>query len=227
MKNLLFITLFVLNVLTINAQKLFGVQAGVKFATLKTDYFGLSTAGNIGIVVGAVADLEIGNHVSLRPEFNFIQKGGEFEKSTFTAQNESNFFQKIKLNYIQLSPNLVYNIIAGKEKFFIGFGPEFSFGIGGTVYTKESRSSIGFFYYNSETNVKVKYDGKNNYRPADEKYHRKSFDYGLNFLLGYKITQKFFISTSYSKGLANISTDEFNSMKNSGFNVKLGFMFAH
>lgn len=36
----------------------------------------------------------------------------------------------------------------------------------------------------------------------------------------------FFVSTGYTLGLGNISPDANRSIKNSGFNVKLGFMFG-
>lgn len=222
MKKLLFISTLLFSALCTNAQKMLGVQAGLNFASYKRET-AYSTKGNTGIILGAVANIDLSNCISFRPELNFIQKGGEWESNSFTAQNTFQYLEKIKLNYFQLSPNFVYNISVGVSKIFIGLGPEISLGMGGNFYIKESRSSIGFFTSNTETDKKIKFDGESNHN-SDDKYHFKLLDYGVNILAGYNIANKFFVSTGYSFGLANISPDEFKLYKNRGFNVKLGYM---
>lgn len=230
MKKVIFLSAFAVTGLLANAQTMFGLQAGANFATIKSEpgfaSSSATTKANTGFTVGALADVDFGNSISFRPELNFIQKGGEEEFTTPFGQLTNKGSQEIKLSYIQLSPNFVYNLSAGTGKFFIGIGPEFSLGVGGKIETKSEISGPGFPTTTSETNEDVKFDGESNNSSTDNKYHLKSFDYGVNFLAGYKMAGGFFVSSGYTLGLGNISPDANTSIKNSGFNVKLGYMFG-
>ena len=230
MKKVIFTAAFAAMGFITQAQTTFGVQAGANFATIKSEpglnSSSATTKANTGFTVGALADVDFGNSISFRPELNFIQKGGEEEFNNTTAGFTSKGSQEIKLSYIQLSPNFVYNIPAGTGKFFIGLGPEFSFGVGGKIETKSEISGNGFPTTTIETNQDVKFDGEVNNSSNASDFNLKSFDFGVNFLGGYKLAGGFFVSTGYTLGLSNISVDPNTSIKNSGFNVKLGYMFG-
>lgn len=208
-----------------NAQNTFGLQAGANFATFNAEEGNTEekSKSKVGLLLGAVADVDFGNSVSFRPELNFIQKGGKLE-STETQQGitvKSN--SDVKLSYIQLSPNFVYNFAAGTGKVFVGVGPEFSFGIGGEVESDFSVTGGGLNQNGSETS-KVKFDGKKD--ATDDDFHLKGFDLGANAIAGYKLANGAFISVGYTVGIQNISPEDNSSFKNNGFNVKVGFMFG-
>ncbi len=208
-----------------NAQTTFGIQAGANFASVKSKDGGTTTTSDtkVGLIVGFLANVDLGNQVSFRPELNFIQKGGKQNETMTSNGITSKDDIDIVLSYIQLSPNFVYNFSAGTGGFFLGVGPELSFGLGGKA--KFTSTVTGGGLNESESGkYDVKFDGKKD--AVDNNAHLKSFDYGANFLAGYKLENGAFISAGYTLGLANISPDDNSSFKNRGFHVKVGYAFG-
>ena len=207
------------------AQTMFGVQAGANFAsaTAKSGSVSSSYDTKVGFLIGGVADVPFGGSISFRPELNFIQKGGKntdtqtFGGYTTTSKDEAT------LNYIQLSPNCVYNIAAGKGKVFLGLGPEFAFGLSGKIKGTSTVTGPGINQSESDK-ADIKFDGDQN--STDANYHLKRFDFGANFIAGYKMANGLFISTGYTAGLANISPYNNEEFKNRGFHLNLGYMFG-
>lgn len=219
MKQLFFGFLLLLSIGAATAQKMVGLQAGVNFASLKgepsnrKDYY---RGGNTGFIVGAIADIPLIKTISFRPEMNFIQKGYKEGYTSFSNGNPSTTKtdQKIDLNYIQLSPNFVYNISVGRTIFFMGAGPEFAYGIVGKLTGREEINPIIGPMRSNNLNEQIKFGKYGEY---------KTFDFGLNLLGGFKMANRFFFSTCYTAGLANISNYA-PSYKNSGFHIKLGYI---
>ncbi len=225
-----------------NAQVSFGGQAGANFASAKyTDESSNPSTTEkyktkVGFIVGAVAEIEVGNGLSFRPELNFIQKGG---KAKFAETESGGGFTstttgdaELTFSYLQLAPNFIYNFEAGTGKVFIGAGPDISYGIGGKAksnFTNTTTINIPGFPATTNTtsdsdNTTVKFDGKKD--ATDDKYHLKGLDFGVNALVGYKLSNGAFISAGYTIGLSNIEPNDKQTLKNSGFNVKIGFMFG-
>jgi hypothetical protein len=133
---------------------------------------------------------------------------------------------------LQLAPNFVYNFEAGSGKVFVGAGPDMSFGIGGKYkgsFTNTSTVNFPGFPATTTTttdnsDAKVKFDGKKDATDKDE--HLKALDFGINVLAGYKLSNGAFISAGYTIGLSNISPFDKQTFKNSGFNIKLGYMIG-
>ena len=193
-----------------------GLHAGTTFSNykVKTNNAENTSDFKFGATVGAIADIDFGNSVSFRPELNFIQKGGELKYMPLANVNVQ---EELTLNYIQLSPNFVYNFGAGTGNFFIGAGPELSFGLGGKrkVETKSGTTTV-----NSKTDVKFDSDNSSN-----GVLHLKTVDYGANALLGYKFNNGVQLTTGYTIGLNNLSNDNGSDFKTRGFNIKLGYLF--
>jgi hypothetical protein len=225
MKKLILSSAVIIAALSANAQNKFGLQAGANFASVKSEYGSIKETSDskVGFIVGGVADVDFGNSVSFRPELNFIQKGGK----TNTTQTNSGFTttdkSDLKLSYVQLAPNFTYNFEAGTGKFFIGVGPEFSFGIGGKSKEETTISGPGINTTKTQT-VDVKFDGKKN--ASDNNVHLKGFDLGANAIAGYTLSNGAFVSAGYTLGTQNISPEDNSSVKNRGFNVKVGFLFG-
>ena len=242
MKKLLLSAAVIAVAFSAKAQISFGGQVGANFASAKvTDASSNPSTTEtfktkVGFIIGVVAEIELSSGLSFRPELNFIQKGG---KSKFSDTKSGTGFTstttgegKLSLSYVQLAPNLVYNFEAGSGKVFVGVGPDISFGIGGKAKSNfTSTTTINFpgipastTTTTSNSDDKVKFDGKKN--ATDKDYHLKSLDFGLNVLAGYKLSNGAFISAGYTIGLSNIEPNDKQTFKNSGFNVKIGFMFG-
>jgi hypothetical protein len=204
MKRIFLVTCIAFLSISTKAQTSFGVQAGANFATVKTDDDD-GVKSKVGLVIGALADIDFGSSISFRPELNFIQKGFKYD--------EAGYEESLTLNYIELAPNFVYNITAGSGKVFFGLGPSFAFGVSGKAKSKsgnfpEEKEDIDF---------------------GSDDDQIKSFDYGFTVLGGYKLANGLFLSAGYNLGLGNLSNfdgDEFES-KNRGFNIKIGYMFGN
>lgn len=233
MKKMILFSALAVTGLVSRAQNMFGIQAGANFASYsldpKTSGQSKETSNSkAGFLIGALADVNFGSSISFRPELNFIQKGGKREYTYVSGFNSSTTQEsKLTLSYIQLSPNFVYNIPAGSGKLFLGLGPEFSFGIGGKdEFTNTTSTTTGTVVTTTTTTGKydVKFDGDD--KATDGKNHYKSFDFGANFLAGFKMRKGLFLSAGYTLGFANIYPNDKKENKNRGFNLKLGYMFG-
>ena len=202
-----------------------GLQAGTNFSTYNVEQGNneQKSDSKFGFTVGAVADIDFGNSVSFRPELNFIQKGGELKSTQNFNGGNIKRQDELTLSYIQLSPNFVYNFAAGSGKFFIGVGPEVALGIGGKIES-EKVTTIGNTVTTVNEKNDVRFDGKKNGSNAD--LHLKRIDLGANAVAGYTLSNGAFISAGYTAGIKNISPDDNTSFKNSGFNIKIGYLFG-
>lgn len=225
MKKLILSAAVIIAAIGANAQNKIGLQAGGAFSTFNQEFGNKEEKSDskFGFTIGALADVDFGNSVSFRPELNFIQKGGELKTSTNFTGGSVKSQDEVTLSYIQLSPNFVYNFAAGTGKFFIGVGPEVALGIGGK-YKSEDVTTIGNTVTTTNGKADVRFDGKKNANDAD--LHFKRIDLGANAILGYTLSNGAFISAGYTAGIKNISPDDNTSWKNSGFNVKIGYLFG-
>lgn len=219
-----------------NAQISFGGHAGANFASGKTTDNSSTPSTSqtlktkVGLTIGAVAEIEFGGGLSFRPELNFIQKGGKSSTSetrnvgvgTLTIASTEN----VSMGYLQLAPNFVYYFEAGTGKVFVGAGPDIAFGMGGKYkYSTTTTSTVvGFTGSSTSGDNKVKFDGKKD--ATDNDFHLKSLDFGINVLAGYKLSNGAFVSAGYTIGLSNISPYDKTTYKNSGFNIKIGYMIG-
>ena len=199
----------------------FGVQVGGNLASTKLEYklpggtISQDTKSKLGFLIGAVAEFPFTSSISFRPELNFIQKGYKFD----LTESGSTYTQDATLNYIELPLNFIYNAPAGKGTFFVGAGPNFSFGLSGKIKTTETGEP--------NENSDIKFDGKENATSTDNNYHLKGFDLGGNLLAGYKLANGLSFNIGYTVGFLDISPDKEATHKNSGgLTFKLGYMFG-
>ena len=221
MKKIILSAAVMIAAISVNAQNRIGLQAGTTFSTYNEEFPNNTerkSDSKFGFTVGAVADVDFGNQVSFRPELNFIQKGGE---QKYKPSPNSNFQEELTLNYIQLSPNFIYNFGGTNGKLFIGVGPELSFGLGGKSKTELTTSGVIGSTSTSKTNVKFDSD-----KSSGNVRHLKSVDYGANALLGYKFSNGLFLTGGYTAGLNNLSNEDNSSFKTGGFNAKIGYLFG-
>lgn len=186
-----------------------GFTGGASFANYHSKVDGESDNGNskTGLTAGIVVDLSLGDHFSIQPALNFVQKGTKDE------QTLGGITEKVSLrtNHLEIPLNLLYNTNGDAGNFFIGAGPSLSFALSG----------------------KWKYEDNDNSLTEDVKFgsnqdedDMKGFDFGANFLAGYCFPNGMFVSANYNLGLSNLfpggSSD--GTLKSNYFGVKLGYL---
>ena len=172
----------------------YGIRGGVTFANLAFD----GATSNPGVYLGGTVSIPVDGAFSLQSGLTLIAKGGKI-----TINNVS---QKMSPWYLEIPINGIISFEKGPGKFFVGGGPYLSFGLFG--------------------NIEEQTVGSNQITTSSIKYGRdvSTFDFGLNFLLGYQFNNGFSLSTGYSLGLTNMNPN-LASCENRVFSVGLGFAF--
>lgn len=217
-KLFLTVAIAVLSFATTQAQEFkFGVKAGLNVATIGGD-FGIAdfdeqsdTKSTIGFHVGGLAEIVLSDKFSLQPELMFSQQGAKTE-FTFVGDPEDNFDVETTLSYINLPIMAKFYPV---ENFSIELGPQFGF----LVSDKDVDSQDGTL-------------------SGEDAPKYKSFDYGLNVGLGYKLDNGIFFQARYNIGLAKIDDtpdaldgldfgfiENTFSRKNRVLQVSVGYMF--
>lgn len=197
----------------------YGVKAGVTFPTFSASDIGDHTVKSItSFYVGGVVNIPVHSMLSVQPGLTLIGKGGKLTSGTVGS---SDFLEFTPL-YLEVPVNVVASFEAGPGKVFVGAGPYLSFGIGGKF--KSEATVFGQTVSNSRD---LKFGTNSSTETSKD---LKSLDFGLNFLLGYQLTNGLSINGGYGLGLTNMNPSadiEGNktSLKNSVVSVGLGFAF--
>jgi Outer membrane protein beta-barrel domain len=202
-------TLLVLMILltsySLSAQTKIGLTGGVSFANVTAKYQGISVSPKMkaGFTGGLFAAIPLSSNFSFQPALNFVQKGFSTKDETAT--------DKVSYNYVEVPLNFVYS----SRGFFIGAGPSMAFGLSG----KEK------FVDKSDPSNSA--DTKITFGSGDDEIKR--FEFGANFLTGYKTSSGFMFSVNYDVGLNNIQNgdaSDVGTIKNKYFAVKIGYVFG-
>ena len=184
-----------------NAQEVkFGVKGGLNISNFSGDVEG--NKSRIGYLVGGFAEIKISEKFSIQPELLYSAQGVNFKESGSGFTNE----EKQINGYLNI-PVMAKGYVAPKVS--IEVGPQ-----------------IGFLL-NSKSKVEETVDGDVYSVEADTKKFFESTDFGLNFGLGYDLTEKLSIGGRYNLGLSNILKDaeEGEKVKNSVFSFSVGYKF--
>ena len=152
----------------------------------------------VGLTFGIMSNIPINKSISFQPALNYIQKGASY------TEDETKI--KIKLNYLELPLNFVYNAPEKNGHFFIGAGPYIAYGIAAKV-------KVG--------DVEVK-----GHFGSGEDDMAKPLEIGANVLTGYQFAGGFNIAANYNRGLNNISTDRSSKEHNYYFGLRVGYMLS-
>ena len=208
MKKQIITAFLAMAVLTAEAQTArFGIKAGANANTfyLKTEGTGSDSRFSLtkpGFHAGGLADISFGPNFSLQPQLLFAMKGGKIEQSGTTTE--------FSFTTIDLPINLLYNY----NGFFIGGGPNFSYGISGEG--KSSGSPEIDLYEDDALGPESNF---------------KRFEIGANVLMGYRFPGGFMFSANWTPGLSDIfeegsaSTGE-GKANNSFFGFSIGYLFG-
>ena len=198
MKKLLLSLMFVALLNVLHAQ--FGIQAGAAFYSgkAKSDLGSVTYDTKVGFTAGVVYNAPLGSSFSFMPSLNFVQKGGKY---TLDDGDED----KLTLSYIDVPLNFVYNATSSGGTFFVGAGPDLAFGVGGKEDFEGDKTDINF--------------------GSGDEDDFKPFEFGLNILAGYKLTNGLFFAANYNPGISDIAPDNSGGSEwhNHGFGLRIGY----
>ncbi len=226
MKKVLLAVAMIVGFATADAQELkFGAKAGVNFSTLGgSDVFENKTSFH----AGAVLEYKINDQFSIQPELTYSSQGASLNTSKslgilggFMGENDSfdlsglsdKEFEKIlssvdakfSSGYINLPIMVKFYVIEGLS---LQAGPQVGFLV--SAKAKASGSVLGQSFSDD----------------VDIKEEFKTVDFGLNFGLGYKFAEKFFVDGRYNLGLTNVAEgNDGKSITNGVFQLSVGYMF--
>lgn len=198
MKKLILLSAMALSVLSLNAQTK-ETKTGVSLGVKAGATFSkLSTiTSDATVSSNAITSFYVGGIVDIPVTSMFSIQPG----ISFIGKGGKSSVSKANPMYIEIPVNIVGKVEAGPGKVFAGVGPYVAMGIAG----KAGDNTIKFG------------DGKD----------FQTIDFGLNFMLGYQLTNGLSINGGYGLGLIDIAGTETSgeSTKNSVFSVGLGFNF--
>ena len=195
------------------AQTSFGLKAGVnlgKYSNVPADMEDYSKM-NPSFYVTGYADLPVAPQFSIQPGISLQGKGEKYKADgdNFDGSATTNVMA------IEIPVNAVYYIPAGYSgSVFLGAGPYVGYSLSGKTKLKGDFSDVS-----GEAEYDVDFTG-------DDK-DQKPFDFGVNFLAGYKLSNGFLVNAGYGLGLSNLSPSEGsdNKFSNRVLSFGVGYQF--
>ncbi|MFH4965495.1 porin family protein [Gaetbulibacter sp. M235] len=171
---------------------------------------------------GLFAEIPVSRAFYLRPSINYLQKRSKLtEEFIIEGGNTTTQESRIHINYIEVPFILIYNIDTNSNKWYVGAGPSFGYGISGKIEVFQT-THIG-----SQTQTDF-YDAKAFKDIEDGGAGFKRFDFGLNAVIGMHVLEKGMIQLGYIHSLSNIANkDDFqgNKYNNRSIMLTLGYRF--
>ena len=210
---LLVVSVFCLQFTALSQKTRAALMGGVTISTMSGELQGLENGyeSKVGYTVGIMVDCPIRtSRFSFAPGLHFVQKGTLQRPPVGTLITKAYY----ALRYVELNANFIYRAPGTKGNFFAGAGPSLAFKLPskkGTMIDKDK----------TETDV--------NFGNTIDKDLR-GVDYGINFLLGYRLAGGFFISGNYNMGVQDlrpVPESAPSEVKNSYFGIQIGWLFAN
>lgn len=220
MKKLFFIAAAMLGVVSLSAQeKTTSSQFGIKSSVNMSSFNGKDIKDNdykVGFSAGLYGHFPLTDQFAVQPEVNFTRMGGKYkdevtEVGNTTVKNKN----KTTLDYIQVP--VMFKYYPAASRFNVEAGPQFGF----NMYASNKQQTSTYannMVYTTEKKVDVKDDVKN-------------FDFGVNFGLGYNVTDNINVGARYYMGLTKITENTDNGtqvgpdVKNHSFSFGVGYSF--
>jgi hypothetical protein len=196
MKKLTLIALLVLSATMVFAQApKFGFKAGLNLNNVSTndDELKEELGGRTSIHLGVITDFTMSKSLSFQPQLLFSGRGAKIDHGD---HNDVYAF-----NSLEIPLNFTYKKNASKGV-FLGVGPSLGYNLSGKVKGDHDSEDIVFGSGDGEI---------------------KRLDLGLNALIGYQFSNKYFVSTNYSSGLSNWSNESNSTWKNNIVGISVGF----
>ncbi|RWY47981.1 porin family protein [Mucilaginibacter gilvus] len=170
-----------------------------------------------GFTGGAYASFTIGR-ISLQPGVNYVTKGAKTTEDTFGGDIVFRTYGKLRLSYLQVPINVIYNLPVKGGSFFLGGGPYIAKGLKASF----TPASLDNGPDNNGDFDPISYEfGDKSFRSF------KSFDYGANLLAGFRISNGLQFNFGYELGLSNIQPNNpyyyYSSTKTRSLIFSLGY----
>ena len=196
MKKLTLIALLITSTTMVFAQApKFGFKAGLNLNNVSSNDEELNEelGGRTSIHLGVITDFTISKSLSFQPQLLFSGRGAK--------ESHGDHSDVYDFNSLEIPLNFTYRKNAAKGV-FLGVGPSLGYNLSGKVKGDHDSEDIEFGSAEGEI---------------------KRFDLGLNAILGYQFSNKYFVSTNYSSGLSNWSNNSNATWRNNILGISVGF----
>ena len=186
---------------TASAQKIIlGAKAGIQstafsIRSISSDNKISIESPRTGFMLGATAEYQLSPDWSLQPHLLATMRNGAINVGE----------AKTRIIAIDLPLNVLYR----QDNFFIGAGPNFSYGLSAKAIPYEDAAKEHNFY-----------------STADDGIQLKRFELGANALIGYEFTSGLTVAANYTRGLTDILHIENEAKVHTRmFGISIGYLF--
>jgi hypothetical protein len=218
MRKILFIILlFAAGPLCAQSVKL-SISAGLNEATANVGNTQSSINYLAGINAGIFAGIDFGN-ITVRPGLSYSQKGYTSKTSIIVpspngAIGTFNASGKIRLNYLELPLDVLYNIHTKPGNVFLGGGGYYGYALSGHA-KGNTAADYGNGVINNNQDADIAF-GK-------DSYYKRS-DFGLNAVAGIQLKNRLSFSINYDFGLTSVINSTLATTdKNRVLGLAIGF----
>lgn len=205
MKKLLSMAALLGFVLAVHAQELnYTFKAGVNLANIKSNRPDVDPKINLGFHVSGLVGVPLSSEITLQPGLTLQNKG--FKVISYEDGQRIDGYSTVMS--IDLPVNMLYSFPLASNSIFLGAGPYVGYNISGKL--KGSMVVEGITSTDSE-NIDFGPNGI-----------MKTFDFGLNFMTGFKLQNGVSINAGYGLGLSNQSHTS-STLKNAIWSFGLGY----
>ncbi|ULQ53163.1 porin family protein [Flavihumibacter fluvii] len=171
---------------------------------------------------GIVVEVPINTSFGIRSGVDFLSKGVGLNSSVGEVDGEISslsFESDVKLNYLQLPVQVVYNIPVKSVQLNAGLGGYAAYGVSGKLQLETTTT-----FTDGGKGVEVEeLDAFKKEEDGGAELQR--FDFGVNASIGIKARSGLFANISYQLGLTNIAAEQDSKYKNRGLQLAIGFIF--
>lgn len=220
-----------------------GLKTGVSLSTFEISgpgreaYLASSIVGEKEIKVkphyffGMIADISLSSQWMLQPGLVYINKGNRLQETidyteyinTTRHAHRGHFREEVRLSYLEVPLNVVFNLPLKNGSIFLGSGPYAGMALVGkeriAVDYVNTISAVGMADVKSN---ETEFNAKRDIEWENDGYKR--MDFGVNFLAGYRFKRGANFNVGYGLGLATVGElkSEQVTMKNRVITIGVG-----
>jgi hypothetical protein len=187
-----------------------GLSGGVTISNMNSRVNGTKQTENslTGFMASMLIETPLATHISFQPHLAYVRKGMRVNQSVPNPSSDTT----IQLRYFDIPLNVLFTT-GKKMTFYIGGGPCFSFGLPSRRVVETGGIKVG-------SELTFGSEPSNNY---------KGFDFGVNGLVGIRLSKGFFLSVNYTQGFRNLMPVEMGDdrIRNNYAGIQLGYLFSN
>jgi hypothetical protein len=220
----------------------FSAKAGLNMANIVSNNDDAENGMKFGMIIGGSYAMEISDAMSLNISATFKQSGTKETGSDGDEFWMEEYTTTYALNYLDISPSLVYNV---SDQFALSFGPYLAFAMSGNVTDETTISgstaeAMGEDGTTSDSeSIKFGTITLENMFEEDGPDGISAMDFGINIGATYSINDAMSVSAGYALGLTNLTSvdsdikaifattgEDLPSIKNSAIHLTFGYSFG-